>query len=217
MTQAPTRFPLAWPAHRPRTKNRKSGPFKQQRNDTSYTSHKPIGVPAAMDRLDAELERLGAKLPILSSNVETRLDGRPRADRNPTDPGVALYFQMGGKPHTMACDTYYEVAQNIAALAAHIEATRKIERLGVATAAEVLHAFTSLPPPASAPVAKTWREVLGFTPHFPDGLSPAEAAGVVRERWKDRATAAHPDRGGTDAAMSELNAARDAALKELNA
>jgi hypothetical protein len=32
--------------------------------------------------------------PVLSTNVSLRLDGRPRSDENPTDPGVAIHFSF---------------------------------------------------------------------------------------------------------------------------
>jgi hypothetical protein len=207
MAEAPQRFPLAWPKHRPRTKGRKQGRFTYKNGHET----KAISTNMAMERLDAELNRLGAQLPILSSNIELRLDGRPRSGTNPTDPGVALYFQLGGKPHTMACDTYTEVSQNIAALAAHIEATRAIERHGVATASEVLQAFTALPPPAStAPAAAI---PLG------EGVKWWEVFGVMREvadedtinaiyRTKARAS------GGGET-LTKLNMARDAALADI--
>lgn len=214
MADAPQRYPLAWPAHRPRTPNyrRRSGKFKK--ND------RRINMVDAFRRVDEELQRMGARYQILSTNIELRLDGIPRGGgRAPDDPGVCLYFHLKDKPFALACDSYIDVAQNIAALAAHLDATRAIERHGVATAAETLEAFTALPPPAGSqptPRVRSWREVLGLTPHFPEGLTPKEAAGVVQGRFRDRATRAHPDTGGSTEAMAELNAARTAALLEVN-
>lgn len=202
MAEAPQRFPLAWPKHRPRTKGRKQGRFTYKNGHET----KAISTNMAMERLDAELNRLGAQLPILSSNIELRLDGRPRSGTNPTDPGVALYFQLGGKPHTMACDTYTEVSQNIAALAAHIEATRAIERYGVATAAEVLQAFTALPPPTAVvtpriPLADDvkWWEVFGIQPEVAT-MEEIDALYRVKART-----------AGTAEKITILNMARDAA------
>lgn len=216
---APSRYPLAWPAHRPRTKVRKNGPFREDA-ETRFNAKQPIGMPRAIDRLEAELDRLGATLPLISSNIEPRLDGRPRAGaRTPDDPGVALYFQLKGKPHTMACDTYTQVEQNIAALAAHIEATRKIERLGVATASEVLQAFAALPPPPAGPITRPWREVFGFPSDFATaayGLDPSESKVMLDTRFRKLAAAAHPDKhGGNTEAMAELTRARADGVKEI--
>jgi hypothetical protein len=193
MTQ---RYPLAWPAGKPRTPwtARKSGAFKA---DGRY-----ITVDRAFQRIQYELDRIGGRNPLVSTNVELRVDGRPRMDRAaPSDPGVCLYFDLKGQPYALACDVYQTVPQNLAAIAAHLEATRAIERHGVATAAEMFTAFVALPQP------KRWWEVLGLTA----GASLAD----VEAAWRAKAGANHPDRGGSHAAMAELNAARDAARRAL--
>lgn len=204
----PSAYPLAWPAGKPRTAGyrRKPGSFK--------SNEKPIGMEVAYQRIQAELDRLGGKYGLVSSDVELTVSGRPRADRRaPLDPGVCLYFTLDGKPFAMACDAFDSVPQNLAAIAGHIEATRRIARYGVATAAESLQAFQALPPPG--PREKPWREVLGFSVVFHEGLSTAEARQVVLSRYRERAKGLHPDQGGGTKDMADLNAARDAALKEL--
>lgn len=208
----PQRFPLAWPAHRPRK------PSHQRRQGKFSSGGKPLSMAYAVGRLDAELQRLGAMYPVLSTNVELRLDGQPRSNQaNPVDPGACVYFTLKGKPFALACDTYTKVEQNVAALAAHLDNTRGIERHGVATAAESLEAFSALPPPAGSTTLATrgWRDVLGFAASFPHGYDPADAMTLIGVRYRERAGKAHPDNGGSDAAMAELNAARDAARKEV--
>lgn len=216
MTASPQRFPLVWPAHRPRTDSwrRRQGKFS--------AAGRPISMAQAVQRLDTELERLRAIYPLLSTNIALRLDGVPRSNQSaPADPGVCVYFTLKGKPFALACDSYTKVEQNVAALAAHLDATRAIERHGVATAAESLEAFSALPPPtagASHPaMARGWREILGFAPNFPTGYDPADALTLIGVRYRERAGRAHPDNGGSDAVMAELNAARDAARKEVQA
>lgn len=214
----PTRYPLAWPPGKPRTawQNRKRGQF--QFTPPGAAKPKLVTRVQAMKRLQAEVERLGGVYPLISSNLELRKDGEPRLDRaEPGDPGVSVYFSMDGQPYAMACDTFDSLAQNVAAIAGHIEATRRITRYGVATAAETLQAFSALPPPSAAgqPVKRSWRAVLGFSAHFPDGLTASEARNVLSDRYRERAKLAHADAGGSDAAMAELNGARDEALKEL--
>lgn len=200
-------YPLAWPAGRPRTAAhlRKFGKFGK-----SVPSSKPGGmmrkadltVADALDRLQHEVDRLKGDYAVISTNIPARLDGKPRSNMpDPVDPGVALYFTLNGKPICMPCDRYDRVADNIAAIAAHIEATRAIERHGVGTAAEALMAFTALPAP------RGWREVMGFGP----GAADREA---IETRFRQLAIRAHPDAGGSTEAMSELNLARAAALKE---
>jgi hypothetical protein len=202
-------YPLQWPAARKRRPpaQRKSGKFNAKtRNNLGWAVRGELTVAAALDRLQSELDRIGARLPVVSSNVETRLDKRPRSDqREPDDPGVAVYFTLDDKPHCLPCDTYTKVAANIAAVAAHIEATRAIERHGVASVSEMFSGFAALPPPGPRP----WREILGL----PAGLKPSRDE-IDRAR---RALAArhHPDAGGSSDLMAEINAAHDAALKEI--
>lgn len=102
----------------------------------------------------------------------------------------------------MAIDAYTRVADNLGAIAATLEAMRAIERHGGAQILERAFAgFDALPAP------KTHWDVLGVKP----GASKEE----VQRAWRMKAAAHHPDReGGSQAAMAEVNAARDAALKE---
>lgn len=204
MTRAPDRFPLAWPAGRARTKGRKTGQFRK--------SDRPIGSADATLRVEQQLEALGGRYALLSSNLELRLDGRPRADRGePSDPGVCLYFELKGKPLAMACDTYTKVAQNIAAIAAHLEATRAIARYGVATAEEVLQNFQALPPPPAGGSIQ-----IGETPSAPWW----DFFGLVRETATEEAvTALYRAKAraavGDDAALLVLNLQRDAAIADI--
>ncbi|PTM61870.1 J domain-containing protein [Phreatobacter oligotrophus] len=195
-------FPLAWPQHRPRTAHRRNATFNTKVNNGRYIETKALTVAAARDRLQRELDRLGAKSIVLSTNVELRLDGLPRSGQaEPKDPGVALYFMVKGKPHCLPCDTYSTVADNIAALAAHIEASRKIERLGVADLGEIFAGFVALPPP------KHWSEILG--------VPRTATVATVNDAYRGLAKKRHPDRGGSQELMAELNLARDAAVRDI--
>lgn len=195
----PARYPLAWPSHKPRTSwdRRKVGKFA--------ANGSPVTMKVAIERALNEVARLGGIYGLISSNVALRLDGLPKSGQGePADPGVCLYFQLKGKPYAMACDAYTKVAQNLAAIAAHIEATRAIERHGVATAAETLQAFTALP----SNVERSCWDVLGLN------RLAATVAGVEAQ-YRAKARTAHPDGGGSTEAMVELNAARKAALKDI--
>lgn len=116
------RFPLEWPIGWKRTSFRLEASFR-----TKATANHRLTVSLSTERLEAELERLGAKNPVLSTNVSLRLDGRPRSDENPRDPGAAIYFSFKGKATVLACDRFVAVADNIAAIAAHIDALRRVE------------------------------------------------------------------------------------------
>lgn len=118
-------YPLTWPAGRPRSTSRKSAPFNKKVHNGRYMETKSLTIADVVDRLELEIDRLGVRQYVISTNIEPRLDGRPRSGQpQPTDPRVALYFHLGDKPHCLPCDTYDRVADNIAAIAKHIEATR---------------------------------------------------------------------------------------------
>lgn len=218
-TPAPQAYPLQWPPGKPRTQpgRRVRGRFKRTEHvvrtigegpnahSYGYRESRGLTVAVAIQRLQRELDRLvGARLPVISSNLELRLDGLPRSgQRKPDDPGVAVYFRLDGDPVVLACDHYQDVEDNIAAIAAHVEASRAIERHGVGTLREIFRGFAALPP-GIAPA--DWRSALGN----PRTLDEAEA--VYRERMKS----AHPDVGGSHAEAAALNAAIELARAALS-
>src|ERR1700682_1592832 len=134
-----TRYPLCWPANWKRTSNRTRAQFGKA--PTRYLSDGVAVVPGksklsvaqAIDRLARELRRRGIKEEncIVSTNVPLNLSGLPRGDRSePSDPGVAIYWTHKGKQQCMAIDRYDRVADNLAAIAATLDALRAIERHG---------------------------------------------------------------------------------------
>lgn len=196
-------YPLQWPMGRPRTKSPRVASFNKKVDNGRYTETKHLTVADALSRLQKELDMLRAGQYVLSSNLETRLDGMPRSGQaEPRDSGVALYFQLGGQPHCLPCDTYIRVADNIAAIAKHIDATRAIERYGVASVKEMFSGFVSLPSPSQV---RPWWQILG--------VSEAASEAEITAAFRDKAKSSHPDGGGSHDHMAELNAARDAGLK----
>ena len=189
-------YPLAWPSHRPRTPWAHRKPWQFRAGD------KPISRARAMQRLQDEVARLGGANILVSSDLELRRDGQPHLGKSePADPGVCLYFSMKGQPYAMACDTYDSLAQNVAAIANHIEATRRIERYGVASASESLKVFVALPAPPKA------HELLGISANADEA--------TIRTAWRGLIATNHPDQGGSEARAAELNAARDDMLRRL--
>ncbi len=143
---------------------------------------------------------------MLSSNVELRLDGQVRSSRSdPSDPGVAVYFRLRDRSTVMPCDAYTTVADNIAAIAAVIEALRAQERHRVGTLEQMFTGFQAI----RGPGLKPWREVLGYR------ADQAVTRGMVEAKRRELAKRHHPDAGGSDAAMAEINAAAEAALEEM--
>jgi hypothetical protein len=205
------RYPLEWPIGWKRTTYRKAAPFfKQVRQYTetgSYARKESLSVGDATTRLMGELKRLGARHVIISSNLRVREDGLPYAQqaKQIPDPGVAVYFQLSGQPRVLACDKWSSVADNLAAIAGHIEAIRACDRYGVGTLEQAFTGYKALP----ADSAADWRMVLF-------GEKDCHVTvGDVQAAYRARAKELHPDVGGTEIAMSHLNRARDYALMEL--
>jgi hypothetical protein len=192
---------LSWPEGWKREKFRKSASFKRY--------DQKLSVMDGIQRVLRELSLMGISRDdvIISTNVALRLDGLPRSDQaNPADPGAAVYWQKKGKPmRTMALDKYDRVADNLAAIAATLEAMRAIERHGGAAILDrAFTGFAALPAHAS----ETWREVLGVTLARP-------TLAHIEERFRTLAQVHHPDKGGDRAKFEEIVAAREAARLEV--
>lgn len=166
-----------------------------------------------------ELDLLEARSVVISSNIPLRQDGEMYADyarRRRDDPGVAVYFQLRGKPMVMARDAYDNVTHNLRSLGLAVEHLRGLERHGGSSMMERAFAgFTALPPPTGVrdTITVDWREELhmgGF-----DEMDKVDQLAVAEARYRTRAKAAHPDNGGTADAMIRLNMAIGQARQEL--
>lgn len=203
------RYPLAWPTGWPRTATveRKRASFGRQAvrsyGTGSWKVKEALSITQALNRLDGELSRLGVTDWLVSSNLRVRLDGLPYSNQaEPADPGIAVYFTLEREDRVLACDRWTRPADNIAAIAAHIECLRGIDRYGVGSLAQAFAGYAALPPAAA-----DWRSVFALS-----GTPPWEA---VEVRYRELAREHHPDRGGDPAVMAKLNAARDAARLEI--
>lgn len=194
-----TAFPLSWPVGWPRTPAHRRQPSR----------FSPSGLTKEAQETVWELGRLGAKSAVFSTNVELRRDGLPYSGRGkPDDPGVAVYFTYEGRQQCIPCDRWSTVEENLRAIWKSIEALRSLERWGAKSFVDA--AFTGFTAIAGPAAKRSWRQVLGI-----EHSGPVDRA-AVEALYRNRAREVHPDSGGTHDQMSELNAARDAALKELS-
>jgi hypothetical protein len=223
-TDRPTAFPLTWPIGWKRTeaRDRKTAQFhtttRQHSSAGNYTYRlkRPMSVSEALKRLDGEISaynlrgrtpRIDLDRAVVSTNLALRLDGLPRSDqREPVDPGAALYFTFDRKPCVIACDKWTRVADNITAIAAHLEALRGQERWGCGSLERAFTGYQALPAPAAA---GEWWTVLG--------VSPNASLDQVREAWRARITNNHPDHGGNLDEAARVNAAWAEAKKHFGA
>lgn len=187
-------YPVSWPTGRAKEGGRKQALWQSGGSQLNFDQ--------AVGRLRKQVNAITpfgrswrVREQTLSTNYELRVDGRPRRDRGrPFDQAVAFYFELDGQPHVLACDRFDRIEDNIAAIAAHIEALRGQERWGVADMKQAFAGHVALPAP------EQWWQVLGVSEHA--------TADDVDRAWREKMRAAHPDHGGSAAAAQRLNWAR---------
>jgi hypothetical protein len=203
-TKRITAHPICWPRDTPRTANRKSGHRFQASFQDAYIHAKD------------ELRKFGAIGVVISTDVPLRRDGLPYADGDPDDPGVVVYFTRGHHQYIFTCDLYQRVQWNMRSLGLAFAGMRAIERSGSTQILDrALSGFAQLPSGAGqSPTQRPWREVMNLEGF--QGPAFVMRAGL-EAAYKQLSRTRHPDAGGSEAAMVELNLAREAALKEIDA
>jgi hypothetical protein len=210
-------YPLFWPQgwkrtaafSRTRAKFGKRTFIDRGRNEQGqqmgWHTKGALSISQGTERVLNVLDQMGFnKSVIISSNLALRNDGLPRSgQREPDDPGVAVYWGNGQKARCIAVDQYDRVADNLAAIAATLEAMRAIERHGGAAILErAFTGFTALPAPE-----QPW-QTLGLETSRPTREQ-------VDDAYRRLAMKHHPDRGGDVSEMARINAARDALLSSI--
>jgi hypothetical protein len=207
-----TAYPLCWPNGWKRTSPHRRTRAKFSTQRTEYTStgawkrKGEVTIEQGIRRVLEELERMGIMRSsiIVSSDLRLRNDGLPYSSQatSKLDAGVAVYWRDGQHQRCMAIDRYDRIADNLAAVAATIEAMRAIERHG---GAEILDraftGFAALPAPASQD-----------KPHEILGVDENATREEIDHAYRRLAMQAHPDRGGSAEQMARYNAARDSML-----
>lgn len=182
-------FPLAWPLGMPRASSRKSSQFK-----TSLTK--------ALENVRDSIRLFGSDSGRPVSNVVISSNAS-LGQMRPEDPGVAVWFIWDGEQRCFAVDLYAKPEENLQAIHHVLEARRtEMRHAGVVMARAAMAGFAAALP---APGTKTWWQVLQ--------VKETDALTVIENAYRKLATERHPDRGGSDAMMAELNTARDQARK----
>lgn len=206
--QNPTEaYPLTWPDGWKRETFRVRAKFgkdvKQYGADgqSSWTRKTELSIGDGTQRVLKVLAQMGYNTSVvISSNLELRNDGLPRSNqRAPADPGVAVYWGRGNKARCLAVDRYDRIADNLAAIAATLEAMRAIERHGGAAILDrAFTGFTALPAPEQ--------------PFQVLGVGANASKDEIESAYRRLAAQHHPDRGGDPDQMARINGARDALL-----
>jgi len=182
-------YPLDWPAGWPRCKWQQDAPFRDK------------SLNKAINGLMHELSLLGGSNVIISTNLALRKsDGLPKSGQaQPMDRGVAVYFTMKKKQQCMPCDRWYKIEDNVWAIALSIGALRGLNRWGAREMVDAAFSgFKALPETAGA-FNKPYWEVLG--------LEKEDDIFMAEEKYRKLAFLYHPDRGGSQVKMAELNGA----------
>lgn len=196
-------YPLSWPHGASRLSDnvyREHGQFK-------------LTLAAARDDLIKEVDLMCKYQSrdhglVISSNLELRRDGLPRANpRALDDPGVAVYFTkqrfIGGEPVytplAFSCDKFLKVEHNLRAIGKTIEAIRGIQRWGSTEMMDqAFSGFEALPDLSG----EAWWNVLD--------VSQSSSWAEVKVNYTRLRRAAHPDTpGGSDTEFIRIQNAWD--------
>lgn len=182
-------YPLHWPEGWARSAQARRSDFDATRT-----------MAQAREFVLKELRRFGAHSVEISTNVQVRPDGLPRSGQGqPADRGVAVYFKLGGKAFALACDRWLRVEDNLYAIGKHVDTIRAQNRYGVGSVEKAFLGYQRLLPAASC-----WTIL---------GLPPDATEAEIHVAYRAKSLEAHPDRGGTDEALSLLKEARDRAVQ----
>lgn len=202
-----TAYPLSWPVGYGRTSRdlRQFAKFCTTRKGGAYDHRDRVTIADAVERVRYAVQRTaGADEPVISSNLRTRLDGYPMSGQaEPEDSGVAVYFRIEGNPLVFCCDKWSRAADNMAAIAATLEALRSIDRWGVTEANRAYTGFAALPEKGTA---RSWWQILQVERTAP--------AAEIRIAYRKALRATHPDTGGSNDAFHEVQTAWEHAQQE---
>jgi hypothetical protein len=199
-----------YPVPETRPSDRRNSPFRTSAN-------------AAMNLLERELAKLGARSAVLEIDVNTwdlRLDGRLRANARPQGPRVVVSAETKHGPMQWPCDTFRHYEANIYAIALTLEKLRAIDRYGVTTHGEQYTGWIAIPGATGAtdPVESAW-ELLVMTAageHASALPQHARTRQSALQHFREAAKFAHPDAGGTTERFDAIVRARDTILNSLD-
>lgn len=184
-------YPLQWPDHIPRSRERTKSNFR-------------TSLAAALKNVRTSLEAFGrdsgkpVSSIVLSSNATLGVD-------RPADPGVAAWFVWDNASVCIPVDRYASVEENLQAIYHVIEARRTELRHGTLQLVRAsFQGFKALPPPPGSKPKRPWWDVLQ--------VRSDASRETIEANYKSLAKSRHPDAGGSQEAMAELNQARQEAL-----
>lgn len=164
--------------------------------------------------LEESLRKMRVRQFVVTSDLSTRIDGRPRAGaREPLDPGIAVWwFDRTGARRVIACDQWRTTYENMRAICLTLEALRQVERSGASQLLDrTMQAFAAKllgSGDASSAAHTWWFARLGL-----ETWPPSD--GDVTAAYRRLAKVEHPDVGGNAEKFRELALAFGAAREWL--
>jgi len=182
-------YPLSWPSGYPRSKpqmSRFGGITLFQSRQEVYEEVRILIGKSKLDRYDC----------IISSNMKTRKDGEVYSNaKEPEDSGVAVYFMYKDTQRVFACDKWLYVRHNLHAIAKSISAIRGLDRWGVSEMLDrIFTGFIGITDDAG-------KDVGIFE------INSSTTIEDIKRQYKQMAKERHPDNGGDENLMIELNSA----------
>ena len=182
---------LQWPEHIPRSRRREKSQFR-------------TGFDKAVRNVQRSL-RAFAKVTgkaVTEASMSSNMD---LLNTKPSDPGVAVWFKWDGQSICIPVDRYLTPAENLQAIHHVLEARVTEARHGTLQLVRAtFQGFKALPPPPGSRPKRPWWDVLGVPRHA--------RSEQIEKAYREKARKAHPDAGGSEEAMAELNRAREEAL-----
>lgn len=209
-----TSYPLSWPIGWRRSTAHECARFSKRERQygatSSWTSTKAVTISEAIRRLFSEIKaftkggyqwRINPDRVVVSTNVRVKLDGLPYSNAaEPSDSGVAVYFKLDDRPTVLACDKWNRVADNIAAIAAHLGALRGQERWGVGSIEQAFAGYAAL----NEKTEPSCWEILE--------INSSATRPQILDAYRRKCRETHPDTGGSAEAFERVVRAKDIAL-----
>jgi hypothetical protein len=190
---------LDWPRGFERT-----APGNRERNNSFE-----VTLSKAFSDLESELDRLGVEEDGYRYAFDARqrkTDQRPYQRANPDDPGFVLRWRMDGADYAVACDRWSRLRDNVRTVGLYIREKRKMEQRPVVTGESE---FAN----ARLPSGDDSEAVVGREPpHEVLGVSPDATPSEVREAFRRKVRAVHPDHGGDEQEFKRVKHAREGLL-----
>lgn len=150
--------------------------------------------PQTLSLLEDELDKLNAKDIVIEAVLrreDIRIDGWPRANANPSHPGIILSFASKHGPLRYLTDRHEFWQHNVRAIALGLGALRAVDRYGITQRGEQYVGWKAIPQTTSTEGPIVLLSRVADIPLALDGGTDTKT--LYRQALKK----AHPDHGGS--------------------